>query len=130
MSAKLKCVGFALLLVAAVWMVAIPAGAQDPARFAASAVDLEIVPAELERFLAALRENGAASIKEPGCLRYDILQSATNPNQIFIYEVYESEAAVRAHRTTDHFKKYFAATKDMMIKRQSRPMIAVASYVK
>ncbi len=108
----------------------IEASAQGTTPFVASAVDLEIVPTELAKFLAALKENGAATITEPGCRRYDILQSTTNPNHIFIYEVYENEAAVQAHRATDHFKKYMAVTKDMVAKRQSRPLTSVASYSK
>ncbi len=108
----------------------IEASAQGTTSFVASAVDLEIVPTELAKFLAALKENGAATITEPGCRRYHILQSTTNPNHIFIYEVYENEAAVQAHRATDHFKKYMAVTKDMVAKRQSRPLTSVASYSK
>jgi quinol monooxygenase YgiN len=54
----------------------------------------------------------------------------TNPNQIFIYEAYENDAAVAAHRASDHFKKYVAATKDMVVKRLSRPMVAVESFAK
>jgi (4S)-4-hydroxy-5-phosphonooxypentane-2,3-dione isomerase len=84
----------------------------------------------LNVFLEALKENGAATIKEAGCRQYDISQSASNPNQIFIYEVYENEAAVQAHRASDHFKKYLATTKDMVVKRQARPMVSVARYSK
>lgn len=122
----------AAVLVSAVicFSPAIETSAQGTSPFMASAVDLEIMPTELAKFLAALKENGAATITEPGCRRYDILQSTTNPNQIFIYEVYENEAAVQAHRATDHFKKYLAVTKDMVAKRQSRPMTTVASYSK
>ncbi len=124
----------AVVIVGAAWAIclgaAINASAQGAPAFVASAVDLEIVPTELANFIAALKENGAATITEPGCRRYDILQSTTNPNQIFIYEVYANEAAVKAHRATDHFKKYISVTKDMVAKRQSRPMAAVASYSK
>ena len=111
-------------------LFAVASGPAHAAPFVASAVDLEIAPEHLEKFLAALKENGAATIKEPGCRRYDILQSASNPNQIFIYEVYENAAAVQAHRAAEHFKKYQAVTKDMVVKRQSRPMVAVESYAK
>ena len=112
-------------------VVSIPAAqAQSKSAHRVSAVDLEIVPEHLTKFLEALKENGAASIKEPGCLRYDIVQSATNPNQIFIYEVYVNEAAVAAHRATPHFKKYLEATQGMVGKRQARPMVSVASFSK
>jgi (4S)-4-hydroxy-5-phosphonooxypentane-2,3-dione isomerase len=93
-------------------------------------VDYEIAPAHLEKFVEALKENGAATIKEPGCLQFDFSQSASNPNQIFIYEIYENEAAAQAHRASDHFKKYVAMTKDMAINRQIRPMVSVVHYAK
>ena len=32
-----------------------------------NAVELDIVPAEYEKFKAAILENAAASVKEPGC---------------------------------------------------------------
>jgi len=117
---------FALAVVAA----APAAWAQSATPQRISAVDLEIVPEHLTKFLEALKENGAATIKEPGCIRYDIVQSATNSNQILIYEVYADEAAVAFHRGTPHFKKYQEVTKDMVSKRQSRPMVSVASYAK
>jgi autoinducer 2-degrading protein len=69
-----------------------------------NAVDLDIVPAEMESYLAAIKENGAAAIKEPGCRQFDILMLASNPNHVFLYEVYDNEAAYQAHRATDHFK--------------------------
>jgi hypothetical protein len=55
------------------------AQAQSDSRHAATVVDLEIAPAELDKFLAALKENGAATIKESGCLQYNILQSPPIP---------------------------------------------------
>jgi autoinducer 2-degrading protein len=118
-----------ILFALAVVSAAPIAGAQS-ANHRVSAVDLEIVPEHLTKFLEALKENGAATIKEPGCLRYDIVQSTANQNQIFIYEVYADEAAVAFHRGTPHFKKYQEVTKDMVSKRQSRPMVSVASFTK
>jgi len=92
-----------------------------------NAVDLDIVPAEREKFLAAITENGAASVKEPGCRRFDILNLASDPNHFFLYEIYDNEAALKAHRETPHFKKYAATAANMVAKREARPMSVVAS---
>jgi quinol monooxygenase YgiN len=91
-----------------------------------NAVDLDIVPAEMEKFIAAIKENGAASVKEPGCREFNIQVLASNPNHVFLYEVYDSAAALDAHRTTDHFKKYQATTAAMVAKREVRAMTGVA----
>src|SRR5215813_6432281 len=95
-----------------------------------NAVDLDIVPEHREAFLAAIKENGAATVKEPGCRQFDILVLASNPNHVFLYEVYDNEAALASHRNTDHFKKYAATTANMVAKREVRAMSPVALNAK
>jgi (4S)-4-hydroxy-5-phosphonooxypentane-2,3-dione isomerase len=92
-----------------------------------NAVDLDIVPAERANYLAAITENGAAAAKEPGCRRFDIVNLASDPNHFFLYEVYDSEAAFKAHRASEHFKKYMEVTAKMVAKRDARPMSVIAS---
>jgi (4S)-4-hydroxy-5-phosphonooxypentane-2,3-dione isomerase len=92
-----------------------------------NAVDLDIVPAERANYLAAITENGAAAAKEPGCRRFDILNLASDPNHFLLYEVYDNEAAFKAHRASDHFKKYAETTAKMVAKRDARPMSVIAS---
>ncbi len=94
------------------------------------AVDYDIVPAEIGNYLAALKENGAASVKEPGCREFDIAVSQKDPNHVFILEVYDNAAAVEAHRATDHFKKYQATMANMVVKREARPLWSVAMNMK
>ena len=92
-----------------------------------NAVDIDVVPAEREKYLAAITENGMAAAKEPGCRRFDILNLASDPNHFLLYEVYDNEAAFQAHRATDHFKKYAATTGNMVAKRDARTMSVIAS---
>jgi autoinducer 2-degrading protein len=124
----------AALAFGAIGVIVLPLPGQRVAAQSAgmyvNAVDLDIVPAEREKYLAAITENGAAAAKEPGCRRFDILNLASDPNHFFLYEVYESEAAFKAHRETEHFKKYMAATANMVAKRLSRPMSVVAANAK
>lgn len=101
--------------------------AAQSAGMVVNAVDFDILPAERENYLAAITENGMASVKEPGCRRFDILNLASDPNHFFLYEVYDNDAAVQSHRTTDHFKKYAAATAKMIAKREARPMKLLAT---
>jgi quinol monooxygenase YgiN len=93
-------------------------------------VDLDIVPAERANYLAAITENGDAAAKEPGCRRFDILNLASDPNHFFLYEVYDDEAAFKAHRASEHFKKYAEVTAKMVAKRDARPMSIIASNSK
>jgi len=129
MSRSLRLSAFAAALLAAgalwAWGPEQRAEAQSGAPYI-NAVDLDIVPAELEAYKAAIRENAAATVKEPGCRQFDVLVLESNPNHIFLYEVYDSEAAFKAHRASDHFNKYMATTGKMVAKRDTRPMTAVA----
>jgi len=123
----------AIALAAAAWLVlpprSEPASAQAGALFI-NLVELDIVPAETDKFLAAIKENGAASVKEPGCREFNITVSAKDPNHVLLFEVYDNAAALDAHRTTEHFKKYQATTANMVAKRDVRPFSSVAMNLK
>ena len=92
-----------------------------------NAVDIDVVHGQIGNYLAALKENGAAAVKqEPGCHEFNITVSQKDPKHVFIFEVYDNAAALDAHRQTDHFKKYAAITKEMVTKRDSHPLSSVA----
>lgn len=91
-----------------------------------NAVDLVVIPSEMPKFLEAIKENGANAVKEPGCREFNITVLANNPNHVFLYEVYDNEAALNAHRQTEHFKKYQAATANMIADRNVRAMSLIA----
>ncbi len=125
--------GAAILAVAAACVVLLPPAKRVDAQSAGmfvNAVDLDIVPAERDAFLAAIKENGAATVKEPGCKRFDIVNLNSDPNHFFLYEVYDNEAALKSHRETDHFKKYAATTGKMVAKREARQMTVLAANAK
>ncbi len=122
----------ATLAISAACLV-LPTGQRVEAQSAGmfvNAVDLDIVPAERDKYLAAITENGAAAAKEPGCKRFDILNLGSDPNHFFLYEVYDNEAAFKAHRETEHFKKYMATTGKMVAKREARQMSVIAANAK
>jgi quinol monooxygenase YgiN len=124
---------FSLALAAAVWLLApLPSqhAAAQSGRLFIAAVEYDIVPGKVDDFLAAVKENGAASVKEPGCREFDIAVSQTDPNHVFILEVYDNEDALRSHVTTEHFKKYKAATAGMSAKRQEQRLWSVAMNLK
>jgi autoinducer 2-degrading protein len=122
----------ALALAAVAAFVFVPgrdAAAQGNATYI-NAVDLDIAPDQIGAYMAAIRENGAATIKEPGCHQFSIAVQAANPNHVFLYEVYDNEAALKAHRETEHFKKYAAITAKMVVERKATPLTPVAFNLK
>ncbi|MGC8101690.1 putative quinol monooxygenase [Metapseudomonas otitidis] len=64
----------------------------------------QLKPGSLEAFMEAMRINAAASVRdEPGCLVFDVLRDRSDPDQVWLYEVYTDEAAFEAHMRTPHF---------------------------
>lgn len=66
-------------------------------------VQAEIQSDRLDEFLTLIETNAVESRKEPGCLRFDVVQSQTAPNQFFFYEVYQNPAAVDFHKAQPHY---------------------------
>lgn len=52
----------------------------------------------------ALRSVVPASRAEPGCLLYTANRSADDPDEFLLYERYEEERDLEAHRQTAHFR--------------------------
>jgi autoinducer 2-degrading protein len=105
--------------------IASPASAQSAGAFV-NVVELDINAADRDAFLVAAKENATASLKEPGCLQYNIINLTSNPDHVVLIEIYENEDAIKFHRTTDHFKKYQATTGKMVAKRDVRAMTSIA----
>jgi quinol monooxygenase YgiN len=77
--------------------------------------ELEIDPAHLEAYRAALKEEIAASIRmEQGVLTLYAVSVKDHPTQIRIFETYADQAAYEAHRQTSHFQKYKRETQGMV----------------
>jgi (4S)-4-hydroxy-5-phosphonooxypentane-2,3-dione isomerase len=82
-------------------------------------VDFEIEPAELRDFLALVRENAKRSLAdEPGCRRFDVATPRDGGTHVFLYEIYDDEAAFQAHLRTPHYKAFAVATKAMVKDRK------------
>jgi autoinducer 2-degrading protein len=69
-------------------------------------VRIEPKPDKIEAFLELATYDARNSRKEPGCLRFDVLRVLDNPAKFAFYEVYKDEAAVQAHRQTEHFARW------------------------
>jgi autoinducer 2-degrading protein len=96
-----------------------------------NAVAIDVAPGQIENYLAAIKEVGAATIKtESGCSEFDITVSQKDPNHVFVFEVYENAAAFDAHLKSDHYKKYAATAKDIVAKREVHPLSSVAMMKK
>ena len=78
-------------------------------------VHCHIKPELLDAFLAATRANHEGSIREPGNLRFDVIQSVEDPTRIVLYEWFSDEAAAMAHREQPHYFEWREATADHFV---------------
>jgi quinol monooxygenase YgiN len=78
---------------------------------------IEVDPAQIEKYNAALKEQMTSAIKlEPGVLAYYAVADKADPSHITILEIYADTAAYQAHIQTPHFKKYKATVQNMVKK--------------
>lgn len=74
-----------------------------------------------DTFMEAMLLNARLSREtEPGCQRFDVCEAEAGA--VFLYEIYDNEAAFDAHRQTAHFAEFEAAIAPM------QPEKAVAIY--
>lgn len=77
-------------------------------------VYIEVKDEYIEDFIRATAANHAASIKEPGNLRFDVLQQDDDPQQFILYEIYTDEQASIAHKQTPHYMTWRDSVADWM----------------
>lgn len=75
-------------------------------------VFLQSEDANRAKVLEAAKELTAASLKEEGCIAYDIFESATRPGVLLICETWTDEAALAVHEKTETFLKNIPVLKE------------------
>ena len=56
--------------------------------------------------------------REPGCRQFDVAEDPVDPKSFFLYEVYDDEAAFKAHQEYPHFHEYRERAKDWIASRK------------
>ena len=99
--------------------------------------EIEIDPAHLEAYTAAVKEQIEAAIgmrrgysgkpslrHDPELALYSVADK-DNPAHVFVFEMYADIDAYKAHLETAHFKKYKVATQDMVKSLKLRETIPI-----
>ena len=69
-------------------------------------VHVEVKPEHIEDFIKASAINHHSSVKEPGNLRFDVLQNGEIPALFALYEAYEDQDDAAAHKETSHYLEW------------------------
>lgn len=88
----------------------------------ATLVHVQVKPEHVADFIDATRRNHEGSVKEPGNMRFDVLQSPDDPARFILYEAYVSREAAAAHKETRHYLAWRdAVVPYMAVPRQGIP---------
>jgi (4S)-4-hydroxy-5-phosphonooxypentane-2,3-dione isomerase len=83
-------------------------------------VHLKVKPERIDDFIAATIENAKASLQEPGCVRFDVIQEAEDPARFVLVEIYRDQAGHAAHRESPHYNAWAERAPDMLAEPRSR----------
>lgn len=75
---------------------------------------VHVNPDSIGQFIEATTANHRGSVREPGNLRFDLLQQADDPTRFMVYEAYESVEAAAAHKETGHYLDWRERVQEMM----------------
>ena len=84
-------------------------------------VHVQVKPEAVEAFKAATMENARESLREPGILRFDLIQKRDDPATFLLVEVYRTAEAPAAHKATRHYEVWRETVAPMM----ARPRTSV-----
>ncbi len=103
-----------------------PAPAQEHAATYVQLAELEIDPAQIEAYKAAVKEHIETAIRvEPGVLVLYAVAHRDDPARITVFEIYKDIDAYKAHLEAPHFKKYKATTEKMVKSLKLVPVVPV-----
>jgi autoinducer 2-degrading protein len=78
-------------------------------------VRIKVKPSMTDKFLSEMLLNSRSSLaNEIGCHQFDVCQDLSEPNRIYLYEVYDDENAFQAHLETSHYLRWREVVKDFL----------------
>jgi (4S)-4-hydroxy-5-phosphonooxypentane-2,3-dione isomerase len=81
-------------------------------------VDFHIHPEHIKDFMPRMLANAKASMDlEENCLQFDVCVSASNPHQVFLYEVYAQAADFDNHLKMPHFLEFNAVSAEQILSK-------------
>ncbi len=77
-------------------------------------VHVHVKPEFVDAFREESVRNARESRKEPGVIRFDILQQKDDSTRFILYEAYKDEEGAKAHKETEHYTRWRDTVADMM----------------
>jgi (4S)-4-hydroxy-5-phosphonooxypentane-2,3-dione isomerase len=84
------------------------------------AVTIYVKPEFVKPFIEATLDNARNTRREPGNVRFDVLQGEDDPTRVLLYEAYHSKDDVGKHQQTQHYLRWKTAVADWMAQPRQR----------
>jgi (4S)-4-hydroxy-5-phosphonooxypentane-2,3-dione isomerase len=81
-------------------------------------VTVWVKPGSEAEFVEATRQNHLATRREPGNVRFDVLQKQDDPSQFFLYEAYRRPEDFTTHQQTPHYLAWRDTVADLMAEKR------------
>ena len=88
---------------------------------------VHVLPDQVEAFRAASLVNAAASLREPGCVRFDVAQETAEPTRFVLVEVYSGQEGAAAHKQTAHYQTWRDTVAPMMAEPRTNKSYATVT---
>ncbi len=90
-------------------------------------VSFRIQPGRVGHFMALIKDNATKSLeKEDGCRRFDVCTDPNRPDEVILYELYDSPDAFALHKASDHFARFDGSVVDMVAEKIVRTYALVS----
>ncbi|MDB4892685.1 MAG: Antibiotic biosynthesis monooxygenase [Gemmatimonadetes bacterium] len=77
-------------------------------------VFIHVKPESVDAFTTATLENARNSVKEPGVVRFDVVQQDDDPTRFVLMEIYRTAADPVSHKETTHYATWRDTVAPMM----------------
>lgn len=77
-------------------------------------VAIHVHPGDVDAFIAASTLNAQASMREPGIVRFDLVQQDDDPTRFLLIEIYRTPDDPARHKATAHYAAWRDAVEPMM----------------
>ena len=77
-------------------------------------VFVHVRPDAVDAFADATRENARNSVREPGVVRFDVIQQEDDPTRFVLVEIYRTPDDPGRHKQTAHYAAWRDAVEPMM----------------
>ena len=77
-------------------------------------VHVHVKADSIEAFRDATVQNATHSVREPGIVRFDVIQQVDDPTHFLLVEIYRTDADPARHKETEHYHVWRDTVATMM----------------